>query len=84
MKVERYIGFIVLLIALVLSGCRENEPVQKIGMPITICLPANEVYMPNKAPRRVMGDPGKTEQYLFPHHLYFIVMKQNDDESWSL
>ena len=64
-----------------------NEPEQKIGLPLSICLPANEVQSARYAPaaRRVIGDPGTTETFLFPHHLYIIVMKQdNDTKAWSV
>ena len=71
---------------LVLAGCRENEPLQKAGLPLSICLPANEVQSARYAPaaRKTVGDPGETETFLFPHYLYIIVMKQNRDKSWSV
>ena len=75
------------MLAVGLAGCKVNEPEQKIGLPLSICLPANEVQSARYAPaaRRVIGDPGTTETFLFPHHLYIIVMKQdNDTKAWSV
>lgn len=58
---------------------------QRVGMPISICLPVEQMQRPYAAPaRRVIGDPGTTESFLFPHHLYFVVMKQKNDKSWVL
>lgn len=79
--------YIVCLLAVLLgmAGCEGNAPSQRVLMPVEICLPANEVqsaqYMPS---RRALGDPGETEQFLFPHHLYIVVIKQNGDETWSV
>ena len=76
-----------MVLAVGLAGCKVNEPEQKIGLPLSICLPANEVQSARYAPaaRRVIGDPGTTETFLFPHHLYIIVMKQdNDTKAWSV
>ena len=73
--------------ALVLAGCKVNEPEQKLGLPLSICLPANEVQSARYAPaaRRAIGDPGTRELFLFPHHLYIIVMKQdNTTKAWSV
>ena len=68
--------------ALVLAGCKVNEPEQKVGLPVSICLPANEVQSARYMPRRVMGDPGRTENFFFPHYLYIIVMKEKNNV-WS-
>lgn len=73
--------------ALALAGCKVNEPEQKLGLPLSICLPANEVQSARYAPaaRRAIGDPGETELFLFPHYLYIIVMKQdNTTKVWSV
>ncbi|MBQ8938886.1 MAG: hypothetical protein IJ047_01510 [Paludibacteraceae bacterium] len=73
--------------ALALAGCKVNEPEQKLGLPLSICLPANEVQSARYAPaaRRAIGDPGETELFLFPLHLYIIVMKQdNTTKVWSV
>lgn len=74
----------LLMVVLMLTGCQTDEPSQKVGLPISICLPASEVKAAQYAPRRAMGDPGTTESYLFPHHLYFIVMRQVDATTWTL
>lgn len=75
---------VVLLLALVLAGCKTNEPSETIGIPVSICLAANEVHAANHAMRRAIGDPGTTEKYLFPHHLYFIVMRQTGPTTWTV
>ena len=81
-------GYIVLLLlALVMAGCKVNEPEQKLCLPLSICLPANEVQSARHAPaaRRAIGDPGETESFLFPRHLYIIVMKQDEDtKAWTV
>ena len=83
MKKTGYIWLMMLLMALV--GCSNEEPLPKMGMPISICLPANEVQTAQYIQaRRVMGDPGKAENFLFPHHLYIVVVKQNGDDTWSI
>lgn len=81
---DRKAYIVVLLLAFVLAGCKTDEPSQKVGIPISICLPANEVHSANKAPRREIGDPGTTEKFLFPQHLYFIVMRKTGETTWSL
>jgi hypothetical protein len=78
-------GYIVLLLlALVMAGCKTNEPSQTVGMPISICLSASEIHTANHAMRRAIGDPGTTECFLFPHHLYFIVVRKTGETTWAL
>ena len=55
-------------------GCSREE-VTMAEMPFSLCLPANEVYVPNRAPRRVVGDPGTTEQFALPTHAYIILLR---------
>ena len=82
MKIKEYILFLLLAISMI--GCEQpNEPSQSVKLPISICLPMNEVHSAN-APRRVMGDPGTQEEFLFPHHLYYIVMKKDGESTWTL
>jgi len=83
MSQGKYIGWMVLMVAFILTGCRENEPAQRVGLPISICLPASEMQAA-RAPRKSIGDPGETEAFRFPHHLYFIVIKNNGDDTWSV
>lgn len=67
-----------------LIGCRhQNEPTQTVVLPLTINLPANEIHRNAIPLRRAPGDPGTKEEFLFPHHLYIIVLKQNNDDTWS-
>lgn len=82
-KKTGYIWLLMLLLAL--AGCSNEEPSQQVGLPISIYLPANEVQAAQYSPaRRVMGDPGQAENFFFPHHLYVAVVKQNNDNTWSL
>ena len=79
----QYIGLCLLWI--VMAGCTKDAPSEHLAMPITISLPANEVMAAHGVPvRKEIGDPGTTERFLFPHHLYFVVMKQNPDKSWTV
>ena len=75
-----------MILSLVLAGCRQEEPVQEFSMPVTVNLIANDVMAARNAVpvRRAIGDPGTAEQFLFPHHLYVIVMRQKPDKSWEL
>jgi hypothetical protein len=73
------------MLAWLMAGCGEEEPSQKMGLPVSICLPAGEQLAANHSPKhRVMGDPGTTEQFLPPHYVYLIVMKQEADDSWTV
>lgn len=67
-----------------ISACTDDEPQQRVKMPISISLPANEVLSAQHAQRRAPGDPGTTEQFLFPHHLYIIVISKTGESTWSL
>jgi len=81
---DRKAYIVVLLLAFVLAGCKTDEPSQKVGLPITISLPANEVMAARGVPvRKEIGDPGTTERFLFPHHLYFIVMQKKPGDPWA-
>lgn len=74
------------MLSLLLIGCEERygQPSQKVVMPLSICLPMDEVKQVNQSPvRRVMGDPGMTETFLFPNYIYIIVLKQVGD-NWVL
>ena len=55
-------------------------------MPISICLPANEVRAANRMPvRRALGDPGTTEGFSLPNYIYVIVLRKDGDNwvRWS-
>ena len=75
-----------MVLALVMAGCKKDEASQVVSMPISVCLSADDVVSArNAAPiRRAIGDPGTTEKYLFPHHLYFIVMRQTGPTTWTV
>lgn len=81
MNTIRYIW--ILLFALVLAGCKQDEPVQVMSVPVTVSLMSGDVMVARNAMpvRRAIGDPGKREEFLFPHYLYVIIM-QKVNESW--
>ena len=76
---------IILAFVLLIVGCKNNEPSQTVGLPVSICLPTNEVMAANRMParRQAIGDPGAAETFLLPNYIYFIVMKQSGD-NWVL
>ncbi len=45
-------------------------------MPLSICLPAKDTHVPMT---RLPGDPGTTEQFLLPNHVYIFVMKYDTE-----
>ena len=78
-------------VALLWVGCENeemNEPKQEVSFPLSICLPAEETSMlrPAGGPRRVMGDPGTTEQFELPNYIYIFIMKQDKENpaNWTL
>lgn len=74
-----------MLAAILLIGCKQEEPAQKMAIPISINLLAKDMPQASYAPAvRKIADPGTTEHFLFPHYLYVIIMKQNLDDSWSV
>ena len=53
-------------------------------MPISICLPAGEIYASQQAPElRAFGDPGTTEQFALPNYIYIyiVTLKENGDKT---
>ena len=75
------------MLALVMAGCKKEEPSQVVSMPVSVCLSADDVMSArNAAPiRRAIGDPGTTERFLFPHYLYIIIMRQDPGKAtWTL
>ncbi len=82
-KAWLYIGLMLLAV-----GCRqamENDPelLSTEAMPVSITLPIED-NMPYRAVgRRVIGDPGTTEHFAFPRHIYFFVLKY-DGSAWSI
>ena len=60
---------------MLLCACDTNEPVQQTAMPISICLPAGEVYAAQAPAQRAFGDPGTTEQFALPKYLYIYIVK---------
>lgn len=80
---------IVFMLLLLMAGCRHDnmtnqEPESPVALPISILLPSEDAYANSRnASRRVIGDPGTTEHFSFPEHIYFFVLKY-DGENWSL
>ena len=72
----------ILLGGLLLSGCKPDEPTQQITLPISICLPAGEVYAAKAPEQRAFGDPGTTEQFALPTHIYIYIVK--GDKVWEI
>ena len=66
-----------------LVSCNE-EVEQYAQMNLALCLPANEIAVHQRSPRRVMGDPGTREMFAFPKYAYIFVMKQGDGDTWSV
>ena len=77
LKFKRFIVYIGLL--LILVGCQQevNMPAQ---MNMSLCLPIQDVPMR----KRVMGDPGTSEQFELPKYAYIFVMKNNGGGTWSV
>ena len=74
-----------MLLGLLLTGCHEEVEQRMAQLDISLCLPANEViHREGMGPRRVMGDPGLTEQFELPQYAYIFVMKQESGGVWSV
>ena len=74
-----------MIVALLWTGCkaeREDEPTQKMKLPVMLCLSAEDVHASNGA-RRVMGDPGTQERFSLPTHIYFFIVKK-EGGVWKL
>ena len=76
-------------VALLWVGCERAEvdvPSQGESLGLSICLPAEETHTTRaNGPRRVMGDPGTTEQFELPNYVYIFIMKTPAGESdWTL
>ena len=66
---------------LVCAACEREEPV-KMEIPFSIYLPA-ETTVRRQGPRRVMGDPGKTEIFSLPNYIYLFVFWKQEGE-WRI
>lgn len=76
---KQYCYYILLLSFLALTACRGDDDAQRLTLPVSLCLPTGETKMPMY---RVPGDPGTTEQFLLPNHVYIIVMKKEGGD-WT-
>jgi len=76
------------MVVLLWTGCKNegtNEPTQEVTFPISICLPADEVLTgPLNGPKRVMGDPGTTENFLLPNHIYIFIVNKVAEDTWKV
>ena len=66
----------------ILVSCNEDVE-QQAELDMSLCIPANEVVHRAGGPRRVMGDPGTSEQFDLPKYVYIFVLKQEGDV-WSV
>ena len=84
----KYKVILILAFALLFIGCRNDMDLsQVVTMPLSICLPTNEVIAAQHAPalHRNIGDPGTAETFLLPNYIYFIIMQQNPTTgNWSV
>lgn len=76
---------LISIAALLMAGCKERaEVAESVTLPLSITLPASETHAAAHAPqRRVPGDPGTTERFLLPQHIYYFVTMYADDE-WKV
>ena len=63
-----------MMVLLASASCSREEEI-RAEMPFSLCLPANEVYLPNLSPRRMIGDPGTVERFALPAHAYIIILR---------
>ncbi len=70
MQIKKYLYYITALV-LSCTAC-QHEPAVQVTLPVAICLPTEETQVPMN---RVPGDPGTTEKFLLPNHVYIFVMK---------
>ena len=70
---------------MLMAGCKDRaEVAESVTLPLSITLPASETHAAAHAPqRRVPGDPGTTERFLLPQHIYYFVTMYADDE-WKV
>ena len=75
----------MLLAAVLCCGCDGEDWTRKgryeVVLPVSICLPASEVYASQAPARRVFGDPGTNEQFGLPNYLYYFVVGHKNDLS---
>ena len=72
------------MVGILLCACEPSEPEQGVAMPLSICLPAGEVYATQAPERRAFGDPGTTEQFALPTHLYIFIVKEESADNWKV
>ncbi len=81
----KHLFVFLLIMPLLLTACHQSnpdsEPEMEVIMPFSLCLSADDLQMASYAPsRRVMGDPGKAEQFLLPRYAYIFILKQDGDD----
>ena len=78
---KRNILYILLLF--LLAGCHE-EVEQQARLNISLYLPAGEMSYKTNGPRRLMGDPGTSEQFALPKYAYIFVLRKGAGDTWSM
>ncbi len=76
----------MLLLLVLIAGCKGiHEPEEPVVMPLSICLPTNELQTFKRMPSQnhAIGDPGMSEQFLVSKYIYFIILK-DEDGNWSV
>ena len=76
-------NILYILLLLLLAGCHE-EVEQQARLDVSLCLPAGEISRKANGPRRIMGDPGVTEQFDLPKYAYIFVMRYEAGDTWSV
>lgn len=71
----------IILGLFLLVSCQPNEPVRQGTLQINLCLPMPENFSPSI--KRIIGDPGMTENFELPKYVYIVVMKQ-EGGVWSV
>ena len=71
-----------------MTACTEHQRVaDRVTLPLTVSLPLDDNYRAQQAPahRRVLGDPGTTEEFLLPQHLYYFLLRYNAGlDTWKV
>ena len=71
-----------------MTACTEHQQVaDRVTLPLTVSLPLDDNYRAQQAPahRRVLGDPGTTEEFLLPQHLYYFLLRYNAGlDTWKV
>ncbi len=94
-----YILYVLLCLTLVMAACssgkekeieipeqgqNQEQTAVPVEAPLSLCLPAGETLRPQSVgQRRVMGDPGQTENFLLPRYVYIFLLRQTGAQ-WTV